>query len=578
MALHDVMEDALLDGSDKAPWDELKTLITHLGNEAVAPARDELKKLVAHVDMIIDAPAFAGPGGMHDLPQILVTAYYARTAPTKFVENYRRAINRLHWLLLVVQAEWLLVPKEERDGEAARARIKEQVAKRIANKQETLKVPDRLQPRITLTGRDLLPTLAAITAAVGASVAPPPANDAPGNALRRFVEALHGELLRDASGLTQVRADAPASVQYLAHMHALLHDAAPRLAMGVLPCDRTPIVAPWYASAVLAARTYARVLVAVLGVPGVDEPTGVAFTLFSLMALSDPGVEADLSPDVLARLRPIGMRPFNSLCAARSKSMYVCAPTQSGPWWVLLRATLSGLSVDEADGLADLLIEVADQLEVVVRNAVMLCVLMHTQTGMRVVGRRSADGKDLASFPLAARVARVRDPSCGQTPLDLLMTTYSGTSDLASLATDDLAFNAASIKRQEQAWMQELAVRLEDVAVGAAHESSPSAAVIDETVRNFCAAMRAIGVDWLANCVRSVSEIAEAAGRASRRAHHRRDARRALSGLGVARDAALRAVAQRGLRTLRRARAVLPKPRARSAASARCSNRRSRAV
>ena len=38
---------------------------------------------------------------------------------------------------------------------------------------------------------------------------------------------------------------------------------------------------------VLAVRAYAHVLASVLGVPGIEEPTGVAFTFFSLTALAD---------------------------------------------------------------------------------------------------------------------------------------------------------------------------------------------------------------------------------------------------------------------------------------------------
>ena len=45
------------------------------------------------------------------------------------------------------------------------------------------------------------------------------------------------------------------------------------------------------------------------------------------------------------------------------------------------------------------------------------------------------------------------------------MTTMSGTSDLPSLASDDLAFNAAAqSSARSSAWMQELALRVEGVS------------------------------------------------------------------------------------------------------------------
>ena len=43
---------------------------------------------------------------MHELPQILATACYARVAPDGFMPEYDRFLQRMHWLLLAVQAEW----------------------------------------------------------------------------------------------------------------------------------------------------------------------------------------------------------------------------------------------------------------------------------------------------------------------------------------------------------------------------------------------------------------------------------------------------------------------------------------
>lgn len=510
MALHDVFDDEGMGGD--SPFLQLSRLMIALGSDPVrsgsaslSTARTALRKLVEAVPMLAEAPAFAAPAGMHDLPQILATAYYGRTLTEWSVDNYRRAINRMHWLLLVVQAEWLIAPEAKS--------VKERLLARINNDQEDLELPARLQPRITLTGRDLVPTPAAIIAAIGVTDEPliggSPTLSPRAEAFRVFVSRVHEALIVEP-GLTEVRPDAPISVRYLAHMNVLLHDTAPRLASGVLPCDRTPIVSPWYASTVLAVRAYAWVLATVLGVPGISEPTGVAFTFFSLAALADPGVEAGLSPDVPERLRPIGLRPLSSICAARSKSMYVCSPAQSGPWWVLLRATLSGLSVRSADALADRLVQASSDMQVVVRNAVLLCVIMHTQTGMRIVGRRTDPlERRLANFPLAKLVARIKDPVCGQTPLDMLMTTYSGTSDLASLASDDLAFNDGAIARQEHAWMQELAVRVEGVQLPAPPPASPDPETVHQTVDNFCDALRAIGIDWLRNCVQSQSDTTE---------------------------------------------------------------------
>lgn len=531
MALHVVLdEEPPADAAGEPAMKQLAGLMDGLGDENWRSALIALRELVEQVPMLVEAPAFAAPNGMHDLPQILCTAYYGRTAvvDSGFAINYRRAIKRLHWLLFVIQAEWMLTRQAESDDEASRERIKNTIRDKVlvringAEKAEELEIPARLQPRITLTGRDLMPSPAAIVAAIGMQDDAPLVSGA-GNpedadvsprarSFIRFVTEVHGQFMAE-SGLSLVSSYAPVSARYLAHMHALLHEVAPRLATGVMPCDRTPIVAPWYASIILAVRAYAHTLAHVLGVPNVaDESQGaVAFTFFSLAALADPGVEPELAPNMEPRSRPITMRPYASLCAAPSKSMYLCSVAQHGPWWVLLRATLSGLSTEAADALADSMLAAAAQLDVVVRNMVMLCVLMHTQTGMRVVGRRDPEGKGVGAFPLAARVNRVKDPVCAQTPLDMLMTTYSGTSDLASLASDDLAFNPNAMRRQEHAWMAELSTRVHDVELPPVPPASPSAEIIAETVGNFCDALKAIGLDWLKNCIESQSDVPEEA-------------------------------------------------------------------
>ena len=498
MALHDVLTDDHSEGFDGSPRASLRSFVTSMGHEQPAVARQAMRTLVQDVDALREAPLFAAPCGMHELPQILATACYAREAPAGFMPEYRRFLQRMHWLLLAVQAEWVsnqandvvdLKPLLERIGDPA-------------TDVDEFDLQVRVMTRLHATGRLLMPTPAAVIAAVGVSDKPPLGSN---DAFVTFVRAVHEAFMGESGeGLTELAADAPPQAQYLMHLNTFLAEAAPQLATAVLPCDRTPIVAPWYASLVLSARAYAHAIAIVLAVPNVEEPSGVAFALFSLLTLADEGVEQMLSPNVPSALRPLALRPMRALFSARSKSMYTCAPTQSGPWWVLLRATLSALTIAAADDLAEKLLVVASKMPHVARNVAMLCVLMHTQTGMRVIGTRTDPKKrELANFPVAELISRVKDPSNGQTPLDVLMTTMSGTSDLPSLASDDLAFNAGALERQEHAWMQELALRVEGVALPEAPAASPAASEIDRTVGNFCDAMRAIGVDWLEGCVRT---------------------------------------------------------------------------
>ena len=526
MALHGVLDDpqsppgTSTPGLDP-PFKQLQALMNGIGNAPLDEARRALVSLVKQVPMLCDARAFAAPAGMHDLPQILATAYYARTGRVNFATNYRRAINRLHWLLLLIQAENILVPGEGLDMErdldvrAMQARLVE----RINAPAEDLKLPERLQTRITVTGRDLFPTPAAVIAAIGMSDKPivEGASDLKDEAVspraRSFVQFVTEIDLYflDETTMHQLGPDASTQARYLGHMRAMLQDAAPRLAAGVMPCDRTPIVSPWYAAIVLAVRNYAITLAFVLGAPKADDASAVPWTLFSLSALGDTSVAAELCSKLAPEQIPISLRPFDSLFAARSKSMYVCAREQTGPWWVLLRATLSGLTIAGADALAHAMVEatqnddslVASEMHVKMRNAVMLCALMHTQTGMRVLGHRIGSANDITAFPLADMVSRIKDPVCGQTPIDMVMCTYSGTSDLAALASDDLAFNEGATRRQEYAWIQELSQRAVAVELPAYPPPTPAPAVVAETVDGFCAALKAMGLDYLDSCVKS---------------------------------------------------------------------------
>lgn len=494
MALHDVLTN---DESPGSPLADLRALVSEVGHERPAVARNAMRKLAEAVPSLLVAPLFAAPGGMHELPQILATACYARTAVEGFLPEYRRFLQRMHWLLLLVQSEWVSDKTlEVVDLKRALARIGD------PDRNDEFLLPQRIKARLHVTGRMLMPTPAAVIAAMG--VSDEPLVDAQ-SAFVAFVRQVHNAFVGEGEGLTDVSATSSKPAQFLIHMNAFLAEAAPQLATAVLPCDRTPIVAPWYASIVLATRTYAHGLAMVLDVPGVEDPTGVAFTLFVLRALGDEDVEEMLSPGRPEAHRPLALRPMRSLFSARSKSMYTCAPTQSGPWWVLLRATLSALTLNAADDLAQKLLFVARSMPHVARNVAMLCVLMHTQTAMRVVGTRTETNKtnkrSIDNFPVAALIARVKDPSNGQTPLDVLMTTMSGTSDLPSLASDDLAFNGGALKRQEHAWVQELALRVDGVSVPQAPAATPNAAMIESTVGNFCDAMRAIGLDWLEGLV-----------------------------------------------------------------------------
>jgi hypothetical protein len=491
-------EGSLPVGSDRATnnpvaLDELRDLVLAVGGEDFEFARAEMVTLLDTVPALLGADRFNAPSGMHDLPQILATAWYGRDISVDSFNGYLRFVRRMHWLLFMVKGQWAQTPQgKDVDKQALLTAINETEGDNtlFARSAET-------EIKLGLTGRMLMPTLAAVVAAVDVNSSSIVGKDDP---FVKFVHKVHESFIADNHEFSNVTITSPLEVQFLLHMNKFLSEAAEQLETAVLQCDRAPIIMPWYTLIVLAARRYAHVLAIALGVPKVEENTGVAFTLFTLFTLANPDVEAMLNPGVEERSRPLSLRPMRSLFSARSKSMYMKSSTQSGPWWVLLRAALSGLSIDAADTLAKRLVEAAKIMPGVARNVGMLCVLMHTQAGMRVVGMRTShDAHDLSDFPIAKLISRDKDPSNGQTPIDLLMTTFSGTSDLRLLASDDLAFNAEGHQVTEYAWKREIALRVEDgLEIGPPPTRPPKCKEdVGLTVRNFCNAMRAIGMDWM---------------------------------------------------------------------------------
>jgi len=254
-------------------------------------------------------------------------------------------------------------------------------------------------------------------------------------------------------------------------MRIFLCDAAERLALSVLTCDRVPIVAPWYAMTILAARAYAMAVYASLSkqVPA----SHVDFTTFSLVALAAGDPEGKLP------------NPARTLFNAGTKNMYLRSDAQDGQYWVLLRATLSGLKPTQAKSVAKKLCTIDGASPIVCTTAVMLCALMRTQAGMVIFSYRTGDdAEQLESYPLASKAATVVDGVRQQTVFDFVMNCVSGTLDLEMLSSDDLAFTAP--QRAVAAW------RGVGESVDASEKNAPRMGIVND----WCAAMTAIGTSW----------------------------------------------------------------------------------
>jgi len=447
-----------------------------------AQAKKALLALTKQVPMLLEASTYAAVNGIQDLPQILACGYYGRVACPNFKATegtpYATFLKRMQWLQLkVIEA-------------TNRGAIKQFDQVLDEGEKTEFKLDERIQQRLRNAGRDLLPTPAAVIAAVGIGCQSSP-NVYPihRTPFVNYVRGVNAAFWESGRSFVQPTT-ATKQVLYLVHARAFLADAADQLALSVLPCDRSPIVAPWYASTVLGARAYAATLVYVLTEKEASPiSTNVEFTQFSLLSIA-AGADSSV-PDTMDSL-------FNS----KSKSMYTKTDAQDGPWWTLLRTTLSGTTVGEAyavganiSKVVDVAIQANDTAIVsTCQNAALLCVLMHTQTGMAIIGLGDAAANDIAAFPVAQLLLTAQDPVCGQNALDLIMSTYSGTCDLERLASNDLAFTA--IDRQEEAWTREVMSRVEAGVFAGEHHDPPVEVSNDRVAAKFCTALRAVGLEW----------------------------------------------------------------------------------
>lgn len=461
--------------------------------DGIAGTAEQAKKalwaLTKQVPMLLEASTYAAPNGIQDLPQILACGYYGRVACPNFKAgedtSYARFLKRMTWLQLkVIEA-------------TNRGDIKRFDHVIESGEAVDFFLEERIQQRLRNAGRDLLPTPAAVIAAVGIGCQSTP-NVYPIHraAFVNYVRGIDAAFWESGRSFVQPTT-ASKQVLYLVHTRAFLADTADHLALSVLPCDSSPIVAPWYASTILGARAYAATVAHVLTEKEAHPiNTNVEFTQFSLMSIA-AGADSSV-PDTMESL-------FNS----KSKSMYTKTDAQDGPWWSLLRTTLSGTTVPEAYAVGANIVKINDTaaqtgdtaIASVCQNAALLCVLMHTQTGMAIVGLGDPASDDISAFPMAQLLVTAQDPVCGQNALDLIMATYSGSCDLERLASNDLAFTA--IDRQEEAWTREVMTRVEaGVFAGEQHEP-PAQISNDRVAAKFCQALRSVGLEW----VRKVREV-----------------------------------------------------------------------
>lgn len=452
------LHEALQTASVRAAFDRACSSLT-------ATSASSLPAFVEALPVLLEAHRFRVPNGLFDIGNILTTVYFVpRSRDSLDMKAHERMLRRLNYLLIRVQIS-ALDKSVERNSEGFIESLAEI---------DAFPVPERTLLRYTETGKDLLPSPAAVFAVLGSN---PLAAATTTAGFYEYVKALHAELWERA-GAYQIwatpheNAKDATMVKFLWHMRIFLNDSAERLSLSVISFDRVPIVAPWYAMLVLVARAYASAVY--IALTGQDVVNDVDMTTFALcaMAMGDPQEKLP--------------HPARTLFDAKIKSMYVRSEAQDGPYWVLLRAMLSGISVNAAKAVGEKLVACMSQNDGIGPVIALMCALMRTQAGMTIFSLRVDDrGPGLAAYPFAEKASQVVDAVHEQSVFDFLMCTTSGTLDVEMLSTDDLAFTVPG--RAVAAWRG---------GHKAADVLEPEVART-KVVNAWCAAMTAIGDSWI---------------------------------------------------------------------------------
>jgi hypothetical protein len=471
--------------------DAIVAAIDGISSMDAVEAVKAMKLFVKQSRLFVNPSRFESPNGVPDASAIFLATHFARVATEEFdateLSAYAACVHRLNWLVVTALELYSR-------GSFTVATL----LRRIDNDSRTdFKLPDRIEYRLQQSGRSLFPTPAAITAAVGVGKSCKKLSFPLGyqNAIN-FVRGINTALW-DLN--TTVERPSGASTQALFLRHILLflgNDVSQRLECGLFPCDRMPMVAPWYASFVLAIRAYAALVCYVLTTRTPCETpvsSNSALTKFVLLSLAS-GCDSIV-------------HPCSSLFDAPTKSMYTPMNNQDPRWWVLLRAALSGMTDEDSLDVARHMVGLSQRHEIKlqIRTIVALCAMMHTRSGMLIFGMMSdptSDPNDIASYPLASLVMDWTDPVLGQNVLQLLTNFNSGSCDYEFLATHDIAFT--NIDAQERAWTREFDIRRMDESKPVPEPTFSLEA--DPVVGVFTGAIHAIAVKWL-DRLRTIGEF-----------------------------------------------------------------------
>tara|TARA_B100000519_G_scaffold141123_1_gene122321 strand:+ start:4480 stop:7542 length:3063 start_codon:yes stop_codon:yes gene_type:complete len=514
---------------------ELGSLVGELVQHTPMVVAKRLRRLLHETPVMFATVLYAEPTHLDNLPQILAASIFSRLATPSFDagegSDYAVFISRLQWIKMhATKVDFSATADKDY------ARLVNRLQLLNSDIDDGIKtnfaLPESHAQRLRIANHDFLPTPAAVIAAIGIRETSPmsstihvlgcpswcnedgkdgsdsvPASTSTSVQMMwplsnqkfvNFVRAINHTFWHTGRAPEVLRTqtkDLNVRLKYLLHMRAFLKNVHLQLRRAFMPCDRSPIVSPWYASIILSARTYAAALVWALADNDADYAilTNVDFTMLTLDAIASGFDDALRCED-----------PFTSLCNTRAKSMYINMEDQDAAWWVLLRLVLSGTTISEAVSVAAKLTELSKGSKAdaeKVARIVFLCLLMHTQTGMVIVSYGGRDDStvgtpNIRDYPLAKLLIARQDPMCGQNAIDVIMSTYSGTRDLSRLASNDLAFT--SITRVEEAWRWEIQTRSSNNLLypTESYEPPEEESVSEDLVFQFCATMGAIAMEW----------------------------------------------------------------------------------
>lgn len=449
---------------------EMKAVVGAMAQVKAENSCEWFKKLLRIDNRLAWGPYFSGSTGVPDLANILAGLCFGATGLEERSE-YARALQRMQSFFLLVNYRWVVNNDfREFENEERLSKAVEKVGEELCfltfegseqiNDDEA--VPTPIRNNIKVMMNHILPTPSTVLAIAGPEAGH--SYEIASKTLKPLVEAAH-KLLEE--NLQQLKDTNEVKEFWLnVHLRYFLWNVAPQLSLTMVRCDRIPALGPWYALIILAVRAYAMTAAGLLigdaFSPRVKDEASATYWLLRILAL--PGSST-------LRMMPSALE---SLLSPQTRSSYEPLKTQDAAYWVLLRASLSGLDTQQAIAVGTHIFDTHKKNKPVIARFGVLCLLMRTQAAMVVllmetsgtdsclpadsVSQKSEMFNLLTYVTMPASTTGAGEGVSDQSVFEMITTFIAGSSDLEFFATDRAMF--LDLETIGAAWNAEVKLRV----------------------------------------------------------------------------------------------------------------------